>query len=176
MDIEKVYKEIISELKRGGRGLKKFAQEDFVELRNSLAQAIKTKDEEKIQQILCLLENSTSSSGEFRDCLLQILKSEEFSADLKIYALGASVKHVIQFSRLSGDKISYEYKQALKGLLKEKNPELVEWCLRTIDEMGNQALTLKEDIIESRPTILATFNRHKRASREIIDMILKKWS
>jgi hypothetical protein len=75
----------------------------------------------------------------------------------------------------SGVMISGVYFDLLKKLLKNKNPEVLEWTLRTIDSMGPMSLRLKKEVLEARPGLMKFFNQHQKSSSQIIELLEKQW-
>ena len=95
--------------------------------------------------------------------------------DLLIYALAASQKHVIGESLKTGTMISAEYFEKLKELLKSKNPEVVEWTLRTIESMGPLSLRLVSDVRSVKFGIFKFLNQHQKSSSQLISLMEKQW-
>lgn len=130
---------------------------------------------EKLKQIFCVLDNAHASTAEFNELFIRTLKVLK-NSDLIIYALGAARKHVIEHALKTGDMISYEFFETMKSLLENKNPEVKEWTLRTIETLGPMSLRLKEEVIKAKPGILSLLNKHQKASAQIIDLLESEWN
>lgn len=180
MKYQQIYSDIIEKLKKNERPLIKLAPELIALLKKEWEVALlsKTNEAQKneaIKQILCILDNAQNTTAEFNDLFIKTLK-EVKNEELLIYALAASQKHVIAESLKSGKMFSLEYFEILKKLLKEKNPELKEWTLRTIESMGPLSIRLKKEVLEAKPGLLKLFDKHQKASSQIIDYLEKEWS
>ena len=95
--------------------------------------------------------------------------------ELLIYTLAASQKHVIAESLRSGNMISSAYFEKLKELLKNKNPEVVEWTLRTIETMGPLSLRFVKEVRAAKPGLLKFLSHHQKSSAQLISLMEKQW-
>ncbi len=182
MDIKKTYATILEGLKLGGRGQLKLTREDTLELHQALKTAIEqaktgTKSSnQELEEILCILSHDQNYSQEFTPELIKILE-QDFSKEILVYTLSALVRHDIQANQRQGERIKEETLKILQKLLDHTDPEVVEWCLRTIDELGNQGLYFLAKLKSIKPNRLSgVFNQHKRNVVEIIEMLERKWS
>ena len=176
--MDKTYRQILAQHQRGERPQYRFNQRQFHWLFLSLGQALEQQDWQHMDKLFCLLvaARDTRSSGEiFEGPICKILKREEVPSTVKIFALNASCKYVIQRRNQLSQKLPPYYLQAIRGLLSDKDPELKEWILRTIDEMGGQGKPLVHDILKHRPRFYHMFNRHHRNTHDIIEVLLSKW-
>jgi len=122
------------------------------------------------------MDHSRNSHEMFEGTLCKLLHHPRSDQDLVIYTLCATQKYIIQRRNFTGDKLPDYYLDAIRKLLKTKNPETKEWTLRTIDQMGAQGKKLANDILKVRPRFLSLLNKHNRNSHEIIEMLLKRWN
>jgi len=176
MDYQDLYIQTIAKLKNYERPLIKLTPELINELKNHWTEAFKRAEVDSgvIKKIVCILDNTQNMTSEFNDLFLMTL-SKIKDQELLIYTLSASQKHVISESLRSGHMISSQYFEHLKVLLKNKNPEVVEWTLRTIETMGPLSLRFKNDVRAARPGILRFLNQHQKSSSQIIDLMEKQW-
>ena len=176
MTYQEHYIQIIEKLKKDERPLIKLTPELLKELKtewkNSLSQT--SQDRLKLTKILCILDNTQNYSAEFNDLFIetfQLIADHE----LIIYALAASQKHIINQSFRTGDMIPLFYFDYLKKLLKHKNPEVLEWTLRTIESLGPLSMRLKNEVRGVKPSFLKLFNTHQRSCTQIIELLEKQW-
>lgn len=173
MDIEKRYQDIIDALKKGHRYLEPINKEHLA----TLSEAIhNTEDDEQLKKIFCILDNTQSNCREMAEPLISFLKKDSVSVDLKVYALEATRKHIIDGHFKNGRRLPGEYLMALKGLLKQKDPELLEWTLRVIDECGSQSIFFREDVKNIRPSFFKIYNKHYRAILQLCEYLERRWS
>ncbi len=176
MNYQEHYIQIIEKLKKDQRPLVKLTPELLKELKaewkDSLCQSI--QDRPKLIKILCILDNTQNYSAEFNDLFMetfQLITDHE----LIIYVLAASQKHIINQSFRTGDMVPFFYFDYLKKLLKNKNPEVLEWTLRTIESLGPLSMRLKNEVRGVRPSFLKLFNTHQQACTQIIELLEKQW-
>ena len=177
MNYQELYDQIILKLKKNERPLIKLTPELIFELKNEWQKALAESkiNELAIKQILCILDNTQNMTSELNDQFINTFEKVR-NHDLLIYALAASQKHVIGESLRSGNMISSEYFLKLKILLKNKNPEVVEWTLRTIETMGPLSLRLKSEVQGLQFGIFKFFNQHQKSSSQIISILEEKWN
>ena len=174
-----IYQDTILKLKNAQRPQIKLTPELLEELKlvweNALAPAIdKAHQNETIKKILCILDNSQNTTSDFNELFIRTLK-EIKEHELIIYTLSASQKHVIADGLKNGKMISMEFFDILKELLLNKNPEIKEWTLRTIETMGPLSLRLKKEVLASKPGLMKIFNPPLKASSQLIDYLEKEW-
>lgn len=180
MNYKELYQDTISKLKRDERPLIKLTQELVIELKTEWQKAISGDpiDEVALKQILCILDNAQNMSAEFNEhffMTIEKLNAKLKDGDLLIYTLSASQKHVVGEALKSGVMISEVYFDHLKKLLKNKNPEVQEWTLRTIESMGPLSLRLKKEVLEAKPGFMRLFSSHQKSSSQIIELLEKQW-
>jgi len=179
MNYQDLYRDTIEKLKRGERPLIKLDQELIQHLREVWSQSIQeTVDEDSLKKILCILDNTQNMSREFNEhffVTLEILRVHTRYDDLLIYTLAASQKHVIGEALKSGVMIPGVYFDHLKKNLETKNPEVLEWTLRTIESLGPMSLRLQKEVRTLKPSLLKLFNEHQKAAFSIVDFLEKEW-
>ena len=171
MEINNIYKNILEDLKLGGRGLRRFNALELKELEGILVNS----QGEQLQKVLCVIEHSMSFHPPFEPLLLKILTTETDS-EILVFALNASRKHILSAHQQQGKRIEFNFLKVLQKLLYSKSPEVVEWTLRTIEEMGSQGIFFKKDLNNIKPAPWKWFNEHQRSVREIIAMLEHRWS
>ncbi|MGZ3788641.1 MAG: hypothetical protein ACXVLQ_08970 [Bacteriovorax sp.] len=180
MDYQELYQETIEKLKRNERPLIKLTPELVEDLRTEWQKALEgaTIDEASLEKILCILDNTQNTSQEFNECFfttMEKLHDQLPDGDLLIYTLAASQKHVVAHALRTGIMIHGDYFLSLKKFLKSKNPEVLEWTLRTIESMGPLSLRFKNEVREAKPGFLKLFNQHQQAAFQIIELLEKQW-
>jgi hypothetical protein len=168
--IEEKYAQIITVLKKGHRYQKKLTENEI----DSLNQALKNTNEPKqLEKIFCIIDNTQTRSLKFSKPILDILNSDH-SSNILVFALEASRKHVLEANFTKGNRLDLNTLDTFKGLLSHTDPEVVEWTLRVIDEMGGQGIYFKSIFDTIKPK-LALFNNHKKNIKMIITMLEKRW-
>ena len=187
---EDLYSKTIEDLKNFKRPMVQLTSGDFLELRDLWKEGLeKLKDrsinEEKkeqtldfLEKIFCLLDHSQKPS-----VLFDSLYEESFKIikkpELVIYLLSVSRKHLIEKKFLEGNPIPKNFIKSLENLLEHYeniNPEVIEWTLRTVEQLGNQSLKLREAVLKIKPTWGSLFNQHKKTSKQIIELLEKRWA
>lgn len=176
---QRIYLDTIEKLKNGQRPQIKLTPELLAELKQEWARALangtdKVLQNETLKKILCILDNSQTTTSELNELFFKTLK-EIKDHEMIVYALSASQKHVIADGLKNGTMISMEYFEILKNLLLSKNPEVKEWTLRTIETMGPLSLRLKKEVLAAKPGLMKIFNQHQKASSQLIDYLEKEW-
>ncbi len=175
MDVTTAYVQILSSLQSQKRTYHSFPLE---ELASHWNQALEAKDFNFLKKILCLVKYSQQISSLFDSLFVKTLTLlQEFQEwdELIVFTLGASWRHILERSHKTGERIDRRFMDSLKKLLNHKNPEILEWTLRTIDHMGGEALYFKDAIMEIKLGMGRFFQPNKRASFQIIQMLLKRW-
>lgn len=169
MDIEQEYISIVNDLTLGKRALRKWNDDQIYFL-------LKSWDDNShdLNQILCLIDHSQKPSLAFSSKIISSLK-EEIDHDKIILLLSLAQKHILGHSFQMGERVPFDFLETLKILLKNDHPEVLEWTLRTIEQIGSQSIFLKEDVLNSRPRWKKFFNQHHKASSQIIELLEKRW-
>ncbi|WP_372655026.1 hypothetical protein [Halobacteriovorax sp.] len=175
MDLNTEFNRVIKKLQNDERPLTKYSEEEFQKLNSIWTELLEKKNFNDLPKVYCLLDNTQNYSNIFTENIYQTF--EQISdPELIVFNLSAASKHIIAYHHKKGERVPFELIEVLKGLLKNKDAEVLEWTLRTIEQLGSQAIFLKDDIIQSKPGILSLFDKHKKASKQIIEMLEKRWS
>lgn len=170
--IKDLYQKILKNLEQGHRGLVRFSPAELEEILKALENYESQKD---LEEVLCIVEHSASLHSPFEKPLLKIL-NQNIPDNLVIFALNCARKHIIQARAQKGHRLEFEFLEVLKKLLHSKNPEVVEWTLRTIEECGSQGVYFLKEFDKIKPAPWKWFNTHQRAVREIIALLERRWS
>ncbi|MEC8623566.1 MAG: hypothetical protein VXY34_02010 [Bdellovibrionota bacterium] len=187
---EDLYSKTIEDLKNFKRPMIQLSSADFLEIRDLWKEGLQKlkdpsfKEEQKeqtlafLEKIFCLLDHTQKPS-----VLFDSLYEESFKIikkpELVIYLLSVSRKHLIEKKFLEGNPIPKSFIKSLENLLEDYeniNPEVIEWTLRTIEQLGNQSLKLREAVLKIKPSWGSLFNQHKKASKQIIELLEKRWA
>lgn len=176
---QRIYFDTIEKLKSGQRPQIKLTPELLMELKAEWEQAIESnlngaRENETIKKILCILDNSQNTTSELNEQFIKTFKQVKDS-ELLVYLLSASQKHVIADALKSGKMISMDFFDILKTLLQNKNPEIKEWTLRTIESMGPLSMRLRQEVLKAKPGLMKFFNQHQKTSAELVDFLEKEW-
>ena len=176
MTINELYQDTIEKLKRDARPLIKLTPELILDIKNEWQKILSEKnlDESALKKILCILDNTQNMTSELNELFIKTFEKVT-SPDLLIYVLAASQKHVIAESLRTGNMITSAYLEKLKELLKNKNPEVLEWTLRTIETMGPLSLRFVAEVQAAKPGVNKFLNKHLKSSSQIISLMEKQW-
>ncbi|RLA64835.1 MAG: hypothetical protein DRQ88_10360 [Epsilonproteobacteria bacterium] len=169
MNFQAKYLEIIGQLKKNTRPMVELTPDEVREL------WVKELSEEDLKQVLCILDHTKKLHGEFSSPIIKTLAGDH-SPEILVYALAASQRHIIAKCGIDGVRVPKEFIEALRKLLKNNDAEVLEWDLRVIEQLGGRALILKEDVLAAKPNFLRALNPHKKAARQIITMLEKRWN
>lgn len=175
-ELTKLYLQILEDLKADKRPLLEINEHRYQLIKTTWAKALENADEPRLKEVLCLLDHASHPVGGLTDFFRKTL-DEDLSQEIKIFTLGASTTHVVTHSQLHGNPIDPEFIQCIRAHLHPKqDPELLEWLLRVIEAMGKQGLKLRKEVRDVRPGPLGHLSPHKRACRQIIDLLESQWS
>ncbi|HXH73492.1 MAG TPA: hypothetical protein VNJ08_00905 [Bacteriovoracaceae bacterium] len=172
MDIEACYQKVLLEISKEHRALIRFSRDEMDYLLQGLPKNIGNHTE--LEKILCLIDHSAIPHLPFEDALIQCLNAD-LPSHLIVFTLDCSRKHIIQARGQRGQRLSYEFLEALKKKLHSRAPEVVEWTLRTIEECGSQGVYFLREFDKIKPPPWKWFSVHQRAVREIIAMLERRW-
>lgn len=174
MNLEQTYQTIIDGLKSGGRGSVKLTKDDIAYLQGQL-KSYSELTSDKINQILCVLGHDQGFHKELVPELLNLIKNLKNNESL-VFALSAFSRHGIAARLRDGERMDMETLKMLETLLLHSSCEVVEWVLRTIDEMGSQGRYFLPVLQKIKPgSIASLLDKHKKNSKEIIEMLEKRW-
>ncbi len=174
MNLNASYDAAIARLKKGQRVLDKLEPNEITFLKNALTES--KNHPEQLQKVLCLIENTRTLTQEFEPGLVALLNETTLSPNLIIYTLNACRKHSIDYRVKVGERISADFLKSLMHLVHHPAPEVVEWTLRVIDECGPQGVFFYKEIKAIKPKFSWIFNKHRRATVQLIDMFHKRWA
>lgn len=173
-----LYKECIQKLKEGRRPQIKLDDETITHLKNSWPslELLNTNQaaREDLKEILCLLDNSQTTTDAFDPELLLLLENIKNEKEL-IFGLSVIQKQTIAHSLKTGKILDYRFFTQFKELLKSTSPELKEWTLRTVESLGPMSLRLKADILAAKPSFFKRLNSHQKNCADIIDYLEAEW-
>ena len=172
-NIENKFKDIITSLQKGNRPLFKFSEEDLLSFQTQFQNFIDERNIDEIKKCLCLLDHCQNYDEIWKEILIGVIKINE--DELTILALGTSHRHLIDFYQRKGHRISFDFLKLLEELLGSKNPEILEWALRTIEALGSQSLFFKQKVLASRPSIFKRLRPKWKNSIELINFLENKW-
>lgn len=175
MDLEARYQKIISELEQGSRALVRFSKDEVRFISDSFGLELEQKNHPRLELILCLMDHAAMDHPEWEPLLLRALGAE-LPTNLQVFTLNCSRKHILQARFKRGNRLHFDFLEALRKLLHSKSPEVVEWTLRTIEECGSQGVYFLRDFDKIKPAPWKWFNAHQRAVRELIAMLERRWS
>lgn len=174
MNLQERYQKIMKGIEQGHRGLTRFTADETQELKKFLRQYRESRQAVELEQVLCLIEHSSMPHQPFESELLAILNSD-LPDHIVIFALNAARKHILQARFNKGNRLEFDFLETLKRLLYHRNPEVVEWTLRTIEECGNQGVYFLREFDKIKPAPWKWFNAHQRAVRELITLLERRW-
>lgn len=170
MNITEKYEKLLKDLELGHRALIRYSQEEVEFLAHNLS-----NDQKNREIILTLIIHSATPHHLFEVVLIKLLK-ENLPTNEQIFCLNAARKHILEARRIKGLRLEFDFLEVLKSLLFSKDPEIVEWTLRTIEECGSQGIYFLKEFDKIKPPPWKWFNKHHRAAREIIAMLERRWS
>jgi hypothetical protein len=170
MDIETYYQRILNEIEAQCRGFVRFSPDELDELN-----ALLTPQNDQLEKVLCLVEHSMVLHLKFEKNLLALLGSP-LPGSLLIFTLTCARRHIVEARFQRGQRLTFDFLEALKKLLHHKNPEVVEWTLRLIEGCGNQGIYFRQEFDKIKPPPWKWFNAHQRAVREIIALLERRWT
>ncbi|RPJ73908.1 MAG: hypothetical protein EHM20_11470 [Alphaproteobacteria bacterium] len=176
MTIDELYLNTIEKLNQNIRPHIKLTPELISELKSAWQKAIAGPniDQSALTKIFCILDNTQNYTSELNELFLETFQKIR-DHELLIYILAASQKHIVNESLRTGVMVPIFYFDQLRELLKNKNPEVLEWTLRTIESMGPLSLRLKNEIREAKPGFLKLFNTHQKSATQIIELLENQW-
>ncbi len=169
MDVASTYQKILDEIQRGHRGLVRLGPNDIEDLCRQL------RERRDLEQVLCIIGHSATSSSQFEGEILSLLSGPLPPREL-VFTLTAASKHIVEARFLRGERLTFEFLEAIKALLFHREPEVVEWTLRLIESCGNQGVYFRREFDKIKPPPWKWFNAHQRAVREIIALLERRWS
>jgi hypothetical protein len=178
MNVEETYEHIMAKLREDKRPLLRLNKEEIQDLFNYWMVVLKEPEDvrkQNLHKILCILDHSQGVSDPLLPLFVMTLKLVE-DPQIRIFTLSASTKHIIEAWFRKGDPLPPTFIEIIKELIEtNKDPEVLEWLLRTVETCGGQSFKFKDVILKNRPGLLSLLNKHNRNSIELIDLMLKRW-
>lgn len=173
--IDETYQETLGKLKNGIRPLILLNQEQIEICLQTWTKLLEEEaPEESFFPLLCVLDHAKSGSIKFTNPIKKTFESR-IEETLLLHTLSASHKVIIEECQRKGERIPGDFILSLKGPLDHSSAEVVEWTLRTIEALGHQSILLKEEVMKRRPGFSSLFNKHKKASQQLIDYLIDRW-
>jgi hypothetical protein len=176
--VRELSEQIIDRLKKGERGLVRLSatDEQLVLTHWDELSGENFLDQQRLRELLCVLDHTERAvHGMDRLLIRDLVKIEQ--NDLLVLTLGVALKQVIDAAVVNGGPVSGEYVLALKELLlKNPTPEVFEWILRNLEELGPRSILVKEEVRRLRPGFSRLWNTHQRHCVELIDHLEARWS
>jgi hypothetical protein len=175
MDLEKKYSSIIENLKSVNRALIKLEPHEIDEILKVWNAGV---EQDQLQKILCIVDHTTNYTTKFEDLICSEISNNKNSETL-IFLLGAAQKHIISASAKEGFPPSSKFMSLLKEIFNSSisdQPEVLEWLLRTVEQTGMKSILFKEIILKKKPGFSSHFNQHKKACKEIIELLERRWA
>ncbi|MCR9203228.1 MAG: hypothetical protein NXH75_01535 [Halobacteriovoraceae bacterium] len=173
--IDITYQETLEKLKNEIRPIIQLSPDEVeicLEAWNTLLE--QKASEREFFPLLCILDHAKTGSLKFSQPIKTTLESRT-EEDLLLHTLSASHKVIIEECQRQGERIPGDFIFALKSTLDHSSPEVVEWTLRTIEALGHQSIILKEEVIKRRPGLSSLFNKHRKASQQLVDYLIERW-
>lgn len=174
--IEETFKDIVHQLQNGKRPRLKLKQAEFDTAvsywRNSLQYS---NFKEKITPLLCILNHTSNSNKDIEALFIETINKTQ-DKELLVFLLSGSLKHVTEHAHKNGNRVSFEYLNALEKTIRHQEPEVVEWTLRCIEGLGSQSIFFKEKVLAARPSLFKMFNKNNRSVSQLIDYLEKRWA
>ncbi|PIP89494.1 MAG: hypothetical protein COW01_03280 [Bdellovibrionales bacterium CG12_big_fil_rev_8_21_14_0_65_38_15] len=174
-EFDKIYGELMNRLEKDERPHLELSDDVLNQIKNLWTNALETQDNQRINSIMCVLDYTRHTYDLFDDHFYQTLEST-LSHTTLVFTLGASWKHMLGRWSRSGDRITMRYIEILRTFLNSKNHELVEWSLRTIDQIGPQGRLLQKEIAQNKMKLKSLINPRAKAITQLVEMFEKRWS
>lgn len=174
-EFDEIYAELLARLQKDERPHLELPENVLNQIKNLWQYSLQNQDNQAINSIMCVLDYSRHTYDLFDELFYQTLESNLSSPTL-VFTLGASWKHMLGRWSRSGDRISMRYIEILRVFLNSKNEELVEWALRTIDQIGPQGRLLQKEISQNKMKLKSLINPRAKAITQLVEMFEKRWS
>lgn len=175
-DINTKYKETMELLKEGKRPFIRLNDEELEHLAshwNELNE--RSAHEDDYLPLLCLADHLTRSHKALNKPLIYTLENRK-EENLLVYSLSSSFKIIIEECIRQNERIPFNFLNALKTPLTHESWEVLEWSLRVVDQLGQQSIFLKQEVLSRRPGLFQKLNPKVKNIFELINMLEKRWS
>ena len=170
MDINASYQKIIAQLKEEKRPCVQLGPKDIEIILQEWEKAFPSG--EKLKPLLAILGHSQKECPQFEPIILKALQDLEDKETL-IFLLSAFQKHIIESYQKRGLRFTQKILKSLEKVLLHPDPHVLEWALRTVEQLGPQKLFFKAIVMKRKPSLLKSFFPQQRVIRELIKMILE---
>ncbi len=174
-EFDKIYAELLLRLQKDERPHLELSKEVLNQIIELWQKALAEADSQVINSIMCVLDYTRNTYDLFDELFYKTLEAP-LSEQTLVFAMGASWKHMLGRWSRSGDRIPMRYIEILRSFLNSKNDELVEWSLRTIDQIGPQGRLLQKEISQNRMKLKSFISPKAKAITQLVDMFEKRWS
>ncbi len=175
-DIESIYQETMGLLKEGKRPFIRLSDDELVELAQHWTELNRREArEEEYLPLLCLADHLSRSHRALNDPLVHTLENRK-EENLLVYSLTASFKIIIEECIRQNERIPFNFLSALKAPLAHDSWEVLEWSLRVVDQLGQQSIFLKQEVLSRKPGLLHKLNPKSKNIFELINMLERRWS
>lgn len=178
LEVDKTFKNIVDELKRGNRPRLKLTPQQISLYTDYWRDALTREEAQKkelLTPLLGILDHAINSDQELSQLFVQSLKDIN-DPELLVYLLSGASKHIIEERHKRGERVDHDFLSALEHTLTNKHPEVLEWTLRCIEQLGSQSIFFKKQVIANKPGFFKRFNKHHQAAYELIGYLEKRWS
>lgn len=175
IDIETEFHSIIADLKAGKRPNRVYTSDDFVVFQSAFSTAANHKQWQELIPILCILDNTITLNNIIYPELLKCLNECDHQ-EVLVLSLGVARRQIIDEHHKRGERLPMDFLESLEKLIGHENPEVFEWSLRLIESLGSQSIFFKAPILAAKPGFFARFNQHRKACKEIIELLERRWA
>jgi len=169
MDLEARYQVVLQELAKGARGLQRYSPEEVAQLREALQTSV------SLTPTLCLVTHAAYPERSFEPILLELMQKPLSSSEM-VYVLNAARKHIMQARFKEGLRLDLDFLERLRSLLRNSDPEVIEWTLRTVEECGSQGVLLSKDVAAVRPKVFSLWRAQNRTILELVTLLQRRWN
>lgn len=181
--IDEIYQNVISRLSDSSRARVELTEQNLEKIIEEYEDKIKSSIDIENKKLLLkkyffILSHANLTSQKTHQSLLnafEFIKEKKLDTDYFIFLLSAIRRQFIDHQSRTGDKIPMDLIAHLKSLLTNKNPEILEWTLRTIENLGPQSLFFEKEILKLKPSLTKILNVHQRNSFMLVDLIKDNW-
>lgn len=175
MNNQELYNHIISLLKEGKRPQVQLNDEQKASLNQAWQTHLDSENHQELTKVLCVLDNTLTLCDSFSPVIYRSLEVI-VDSDMQVMILGVARRHIIDHAHKKGERVPYDFIKVLEKKLSSNDPEVLEWTLRLIESLGNQSIILKESVLKAKPGMSALFNNHKKAAKQIVELLEKRWT
>lgn len=169
------YTSLIDRLNKGERAHLELDLNLLNEIEQRWQNALVNNHVADLNAVLCILDHARHPIAQFENLFFLTLESN-FPTEQKVFALGASWKHLLDRWSRAGDRVPMRYLEILRSMLTQDDLELREWALRTIDQVGPQGRMLSKEVFAAKAGWKSLVNPHAKAISQLVGMFEKRWN